>query len=615
MRDTMAYGGPDAANNYINKDKTLGLGHRRLSILDLSEAGTQPIRYKHWVIVYNGEIYNFKEIREELGKKGYIFATGTDTEMILKAYEAWGLDCVSRFKGMFAFAIWDESENMLLLCRDRIGVKPLYYYSKEGLFMFASELKAFHQHPDFNKTINHKSVSQFLQQGYIPSPQSIFKYVKKVQPGSWLRVDTDNKTSPSCYWDIGAIYNQSDINTNTEEEVIEELEPILKESFQYRMVSDVPVGMFLSGGIDSSLVSAILQKQSNTQLKTFTIGFDNKKYNEAIHAQKIAQHIGTDHTELYCQESDFEKLIPLLPDLYDEPLGAGSAIPTYLVSQLAKEQVKVSLSADGGDEIFGGYTKYEFAKNVYSKLEKTPRLFKSISHHMMGYISPEFVDKRLSKLPFISNYTNIGTKYSKLRNALQATSLSEFYNQSSSIISQKELLNLIPPWNEKRNPSLDYHKDRVLSILGIYDMTSFLEGEVMVKVDRATMNVALEGREPFLDQHIIEYGLTLPDHLKIKGNTTKYILRQILYKHVPKELIERPKQGFDIPMRQWTFGFLKDEILSLAEDDGFIVEFGFYSNQLKNIIHSYYDKSATTDPHFIWYLFVLYKWYLRWIRC
>ena len=548
----MSHGGPDAANIYINEQGNLGLGHRRLSILDLSDAGNQPMRYKHWILIFNGEIYNFKEIRKELEDIGYSFETGTDTEMLLKAHEHWGRDCIKKFRGMFAFAIWDEQQRELILCRDRVGVKPLYYYSKDNLFLFTSELKAFHEHDRFDKTINQAAVSLYLQQGYIQSPHSIFKYVKKVMPGSYLILNGDNTITEEKYWSVEEKYETSGVNTKSEAEVIEELEPILKESFLYRMVADVPVGMFLSGGIDSSLVTSMIQKHSNAQVKTFTIGFSNPKYNEAKHAKSVAQHIGTDHSEYCCSEDDFTRLIPRLPDYYDEPLGAGSSIPTYLVSTLAKEKVKVSLSADGGDEIFGGYTKYQIAKSMYAKISELPYIAKLLGKTAMRPFSPEFVERNLSSMPGLRNYTNLGTKFFKFKNAFGATSLDDFFHASSSYITKSYLEKLHTHDAERFRTDAKLVGEKTIGYLGMIDVQTFMEGEVLPKVDRATMRVALEGREPFLDQNIIEYGLGLPDSLKIRGDITKYVLRKILYKYVPKELIERPKQGFDIPMRNWT---------------------------------------------------------------
>ena len=489
MRDTMSHGGPDAANVYINTDETVGLGHRRLSILDLSEAGNQPMYYKHWVVVFNGEIYNFMEIRNELENLGISFSTGTDTEMLIKAFEVWGYDAVKKFRGMFAFAIWDENEKKLILCRDRVGVKPLYYYKKDDLFFFASELKAFHQHPEFDKTIDFEALSLYLQQGYIHSPLSIFKYVKKVEAGSFLTIDQANNLSSKKYWDAEKEYSSNKITTSLED-TTERLEEILKESFQYRMVADVPVGMFLSGGIDSSLVTALLQKQSNQQLKTFTIGFKDEKFNEANHAQKVAQHIGTDHTELYCGEEDFKEIIPRFCEIYCEPFGDSSGIPTYLVSQLAKERVKVSLSADGGDEIFGGYSKYKATKDIYSKLKGVPTPIKKIVSKTLQPISPETIEKYGSKLPYFKNFTNVGVKFHKAKNAIASNSLLSQFNAASTFLSRDGLEEIFPVFKERFSTQADFNDENILPFLGLIDIKTYLEGDIMTKVDRATMQVA-----------------------------------------------------------------------------------------------------------------------------
>ncbi|MEL6944065.1 MAG: asparagine synthase (glutamine-hydrolyzing), partial [Bacteroidota bacterium] len=352
MRDTMTYGGPDDAGIFV--DQNVALGHRRLSILDLSSAGHQPMLWQNYAIVYNGEIYNFKEIRAALEKQGYHFETNTDTEVILKGFHYWGKEVVKRFRGMFAFAIWDKVERKLLLCRDRVGVKPLYWYWKDGLFLFASELKAFHEHPDFDKSLNHDAIALYLQQGYIHAPHSVFQYAHKLKGGQFLEIDDHQEIKISTYWDAEELYKNSMVDIRPEEKIEEELEQLLAESFQLRMVADVPVGMFLSGGIDSSLVTSMIQHHSNQQVKTFTIGFHDQERNEAHHAKEVAEHIGTDHTELYCTEKDFLEILPAFNTFYDEPFGDSSGIPTYLVSKLAREQVTVSLSADGGDELFGG---------------------------------------------------------------------------------------------------------------------------------------------------------------------------------------------------------------------------------------------------------------------
>jgi asparagine synthase (glutamine-hydrolysing) len=611
MRDALSYGGPDAAGIYT--EGGMALGHRRLSILDLSEAGTQPIQWEHYTIIYNGEIYNFQEIRQQLEQLGYSFSTSTDTEVILKGFHEWGYEVVKKFRGMFAFALWDKKEQKLRLCRDRVGVKPLYWYLKEGLFMFASELKSFHTHPDFDKTINKEAVSLFLQQGYIQSPFCIYQYAQKVEPGTWLEIDAAKNIKTIRYWHVEDYYSTG-LNgvSKNENALVEELEPLLSESFQLRMVADVPVGMFLSGGIDSSLVTALLQKQSNKQLKTFTIGFQDENLNEAEFAKQVAQHIGTDHTEMYCTEKDFMDILPQLPQFYDEPFGDSSGIPTYMVSKLAREQVTVSLSADGGDEIFGGYTKYEMTQKIFQKVHAYPKFIRNGISAIANPIDPILLETYGQKLPFLKNYTGIANKFHKLKNALSSDTLTDFFNQSSVYFNKVEQQAIYPHFKNRFSTNKSPIEGRTIGFLSLIDIQTYLEGDIMTKVDRATMQVALEGREPFLDHKVIEFGLKLPDNMKIQGKSTKHLLRQILYKHVPKELIERPKQGFAVPIEGWLRSYLKDELIALAQDKKFLSAFDLNSTNLSTFVRHFIDKTQYINPHSVWFIYVLYKWYEKW---
>jgi len=613
MRDTLNYGGPDAANLYFNETQTVALGHRRLSILDLSDAGIQPMHWQDWVICYNGETYNFEEVRQKLPE--YTFTTGTDTEVIIKAYDKWGYDAIQHFRGMFAFALYNKKTEKLILCRDRVGVKPLYWYQKDGLFMFASELKAFHEHPNFDKSINQEAVSLFLQQGYIPAPHCIFKYAHKLEAGHFLEIDENQQVKKIKYWDVKEKLQNSTIDNRKEPAITEELESILKESFKLRMVADVPVGMFLSGGIDSSLVTALLQNQYNHSLKTFTIGFEDKKRNEAEYAKKIAQHLGTDHTELYCTEQDAINIIPQLADIYDEPFGDSSGIPTYLVSKLAREQVTVSLSADGGDELFGGYTKYEFAQKYHHQIGKLPSAFRKGLAYIANQVSPNNVEKYGSKLPFLRNYRDLNNKVAKFQNALSANSLVDFFNISSTYLSPQQLkqYHSISKSRYLQN-GLSPKENGLLSFLGMIDIKTYLEGDIMTKVDRATMQVALEGREPFLDHKIIEFSQTVPDYLKIKDGKAKHILRSILYKYIPKELIERPKMGFSIPIKDWLLNLLSDELKSIQQDLTFFETFQLNETTIKQTIDQFLTQKEYVNPHLIWFIFVLHQWHKRWIR-
>jgi asparagine synthase (glutamine-hydrolysing) len=612
MRDSLHYGGPDSADSYRAPDTELYLGHRRLSIIDLSEAGRQPMRLGHQLVVFNGEIYNYAEIAAELTKLGHRFNSHSDTEVLLHAFEQWGKEAVQRFRGMFAFALYNEKTKKLLLCRDRLGVKPLYWYYKEGLFMFASELKAFHEHPHFDKSICPYAVSLYLQQGYIPAPDCIYNFAHKLDPGSFLEIDGNGNFSPSSYWDVQEVYRKAEIPQASEAELTDHLEALLRDSFQLRMVADVPVGMFLSGGVDSSTVVALLQQQSGSKLKTFTIGFEHPEYNEAEHAKAIAKHLGTEHHELYCKESDFEAVLELLPEIYDEPLGDSSGIPTYLVAQMAKKEVKVSLSADGGDELFGGYTKYEVTQNFYPKIKKIPGFMRSIAAFMAAGVDPLWLERNAPRLPIIKQYKNISNKFPKFINALKAKDLLDFFNRSSSHISKEELKKLYPQWISRFDAAFSPDPKRIVSYLGMIDVLTYLEGDIMTKVDRATMRTALEGREPLLDHKIVEFALGLPDDLKIKGNSTKYLLRQVLYRHVPKEMIERPKQGFSIPVQQWLLGSLRGELEKMALDKDFISRFHLEETELKKIIGGFLSQKRFVNPHFVWFLYVLYKWGQRW---
>ncbi len=614
MRDTLQHGGPDSGGNYIDPKQALGLGHRRLSILDLSAAGNQPMLWQEYVLVFNGEIYNFEAIKKELEQLGHQFESHSDTEVILKAFRQWGKAMIERFRGMFAFVIWNKNTQQLTICRDRVGVKPLFWYWHEGLFMFASELKAFHQHPKFDNSISQKAVSLYLQQGYIPYPHCIFERVHKLEAGAFLELDNQQTPQIHKYWDIQKIYKNTPVSTASEGELLEQMEQVLTESFELRMVSDVPVGAFLSGGIDSSTVVALLQKQKNRQLKTFTIGFEDKEYNEAQHAKAVAQHLETDHHEWYCTEADFEKVIPLLPELYDEPFGDSSAIPTYLVAQMAKKEVKVSLSADGGDEIFGGYTKYEVTQNFYPKISKIPYWIRQGMKGVGQLIDPLWLEQHNHKIPVLKNYKNISNKFPKLLHALGAKDTLQFFNQSSTYISPQEQKKLYPFYENRYHTDLSVRNQNLVSYLGMVDIDTYLEGDIMTKVDRATMHNALEGRDPFLDHKIIEFGMQLPDNMKIRGGETKYLLRQLLFKHVPRELIERPKQGFSIPIQKWLLGSLKEPLLAIAADGDFIKKIGLDATALQVTIQNFVQQRKYINPHFIWFLYSLHQWYLRWVK-
>jgi len=566
MRDTLSHRGPDDSGLFIDYENNIGLGHRRLSIIDLSPSGRQPMSSsdENLQIVFNGEIYNFMELRKELEKKGHCFKTNTDTEVILKSYEHWGKKAVEKFRGMFAFAIFDRSARRIILCRDRAGVKPLYYYFDKNLFIFGSELKAIIAHPRVKKEINFDSLALFLKFGHVPGYFSIFKNINKLEAGFLLEIDNNKKITKEKYWDVEDFYlaGLEDIKNGkkfNEKQVEEELEKILIDSFKLRLVSDVPVGIFLSGGIDSSLVTALLSKSTDYPLKTFTIGFLEKGYDEAGYARKIAKHFKTEHHEMFCSAKEAIDVIVKIPEIYDEPFGDDSAIPTYLVSKFAKNYVKVALSADGGDELFCGYKHYRQVSDIFTKLNSVPDFLSPLIAFSFKPLKSHACAKLLSA---ITGHNNIQKKAGKLEKIF---SKKNSLGQVLEIIESewldgeiKEMLSVDFSFPEtsfmdtKRIKNLD-----PISQMQAMDFKNSLCSGILNKLDKSTMAVGLEGRDPFLDNNIIEYAAKLPLEYKLRKGQTKYILKKILKKHLPQELFLRPKTGFIPPSGVWFKNELK----------------------------------------------------------
>lgn len=600
MRDTMITGGPDDAGYYLDSQHNLAFGHRRLSIIDLSQSGHQPMidTDTQRVIIFNGEIYNFKEIQKELEQFGYIFRSTSDTEVILKAYDKWGIHCVNKFRGMWAFAIWDKLKEQLILCRDRVGVKPLYYYYCNGLFMFASELKAFYKYPKFQKNINLDALSLYFQYGYIPAPYSIFNNTKKLEPGCYLTITSNGQIQTSYYWNMEDYYikganeyahwlKQGLARTQ------DDLEQVLIDSFKLRLVSDVPVGIFLSGGIDSSLVTAILQKQVNYKLKTFTIGFQDKRFNEANYAKQVAEYIGTEHHELYCTPRDLTDLIDTMAYAYDEPFGDSSAIPTLLLSKFASKHVKVALSADGGDEQFFGYNAY----SQYLSILKFKSLFASI-----GQIS------KYNGLVSILNMLCREHRVQKILKILNTISLIDVYSLLGQYFLDADVDKLLLNENHVVNHSITYNstidiKNQVM----LKDIKTYLPDDILVKTDRASMAFGLESREPLLDNKILEYSAQLPFNYKYKNNCKKYILKNILYKYIPKALVNRPKTGFGVPIETWFKEDLKPLLLEYLNPNHISKEKVLNSNYIEFLTNQYYNGNLTNFNK-LWLIFSFEKW-------
>lgn len=547
MCETLKHRGPDDQGTYINPSQKVGLAQQRLSIIDLSMAGHQPMEREGLYVTYNGEIYNFAEIKKELESLGAKFSSHSDTEVLLLAYKRWGKEAVQKFRGMFAFAIWNAETEELVLCRDRAGVKPLYYYHDDSLFLFASEAKAIMAHPSAKRDVDYDALASFFRFGYVPSPQSIWKNVHKLEPGHFLTVAKDGTLSKERYWNIRD-HVAPQASALDEKSILAETESILSEAFKLRMVADVPVGVFLSGGIDSSLLTALLSKDADRPLETFTIGFDEDGYDEAPFAREIAKHLGTNHHELYVTPKRAQELIRKIPDLYDEPFGDFSAIPTFLVSEFARSNVKVALSADGGDELFCGYgNKYPGVEETYRKYAALPR----IAGGAARLLSKTSEDAR--RIQLLAAQNNIAATYAVLQ---------------KKSFSDAEVLRLLKGKADPKFSSVHWnhfegmeHAD-LITQLGMFDFETHMTDDILAKVDRASMAVGLESREPFLDQRIVEHAVSLPTALKRKNGQDKYLLKQILYSYVPQSLVDRPKQGFGMPISEW----LKRDLSSLLDE-------------------------------------------------
>ena len=612
MTDSLILRGPDDSGYKFHekKDYNIGLGHRRLSILDLSSQGHQPMIYEKISIVYNGEVYNFKELKEELIKLNYKFKSNTDTEVILKAYHKWGVDFVNKINGMFIITLYDENINKVFIFRDRAGVKPLYWYWKDDLFLFSSELKSFHKNENFQKKINFNSLGEFLQYGYIMEPNCIFDYTYKLKSGHYIEFDlAQKKIDIKKYWSI----HELDSNPKrklSKKEFLKELNDLLISSFKYRMISDVPVGVFLSGGYDSSILTAILQKYTNMKIKTYTIGFHEKGFDEAPYAREVAKHLKTEHTEYYCSQKEAFDIIPDLPLIYDEPFGDVSAIPTILVSKLAKKDVSVVLSADGGDEIFGGYKKYITTINTYKKIKSVPLFLRKSLNKILSRID-------INKIPYFKNLSNIESKFDKVKELLMADDIidvmkilsqpSSFNQVKKFLISEiKENKNNFSYINDKNIVKSDI--DKLLNV----DFDTYMKDDVLVKVDRATMSQSIEGREPLMDYRIIEFMASVDVNFKIHNGELKWALKELTHNLLPKEIMDRPKMGFGVPIMEWFRDDLKIYFDKYISKELLSKQNIFNIDEVISLKESYL-RGNKENVNKLWYILMFQMWYEKWV--
>jgi len=612
MINSMQHRGPDGYGTQIfnSPSAKIGLGHRRLSIIDVTDAGKQPMSYKHLHITFNGEMYNYMEVKNTLIDLGHHFKTHSDTEVILHAFEEWGVSCLQQFVGMFAFVLYNENDKNVFCARDRAGVKPLFIYQTEDLFLFSSELKAFHTHQGFKKEINMDAVAAFMQYGNVPHPYCIFKNCRKLEAGNFLVFNlATKKTEHKKYWNVYDAYNKPKLSIDFAEAKAQ-TKAILTKAFEYRMVADVPVGVFLSGGYDSACVTSILQSNTSKKIKTFTIGVPDAGLNEAPYAKDVANHLGTDHTELYCSEKEMLALINTLPLHYDEPFGDSSAIPTMLVSKMAREKVTVALSADAGDEIFAGYNRYDFLMKYRQRIQKIPGFARRSISGLMNTVPS-------SKIPVLKNKYNFHNRYEKLKGIMKDPSAQRIMLSLSEQYTSDQLNDLM---EAKYSPietgylSREMQKEfyTPLSYMMAIDYQTYLLDDILQKVDRATMSASLEGREPFLDQHIIEWAAQLPDDYKYHNGIKKYILKEIVHDYIPKELMERPKMGFAIPIKNWLANELKDHLEEYL-DEKLLKEQGIFNvGFVTKLKHDFLAGKKEYELK-IWYLLMFQMWYKKWM--
>ncbi len=565
MADTLERRGPDDRGVWADERFGLALGHRRLAVVDLSATGHQPMvsASGRYVMVFNGEIYNHLVLRDALGELSW--RGRSDTETLLAAITVWGLKAtLEKVVGMFALALWDSEIGELCLARDRMGEKPLYYGWQGGTFLFGSELKALRRHPEFAGEIDRAAVSLLLRHGYIPAPYSIYKGIRKLMPGTILRLSatanpgTEPEQEP--YWSLGAVVAKGRDNPfrGDERDAVAQLEGILSEAIGLQMIADVPLGAFLSGGIDSSTVVALMQAQSSRPVRTFTIGFEEQAYNEAKHAERVARHLGTDHTELYLSPGDLMDVIPRLTSMFDEPFGDSSAIPTFLVSRLARQHVTVALSGDGGDELFCGYTRYPRVVRQWKMANRVPAPWRRTIGCLLEHLSPD---------------TRRGTAITE---ALRAATDTEFYRVMTSQWQRPS--DIVKSSTEPHLPALleaadvtDGSFERMMFL----DSLTYLPDDILTKVDRVAMATSLETRVPLLDHRVVEFAWSLPQDTKIRDGEAKWVLRRVLEKYLPRTLSERPKMGFGVPIDSWLRGPLRDWAEDLLDEQR-LTQQGFF---------------------------------------
>ncbi|KMN81938.1 MULTISPECIES: asparagine synthase (glutamine-hydrolyzing) [Chromobacterium] len=615
MLDKISHRGPDAEKIWSDNDVNLHFGHRRLSIFDLSDSGSQPMMSQccRYVVSYNGEIYNFEELRKELNQiNGFMnWRGGSDTEVLVECLSNYGvMETIARITGMFSIAIYDRQEKCVYLVRDRMGEKPLYYGVINGRFVFASELKAIAQCYGEYLNLDLDSTSSYMSFGYVGGGRSIYKEIKKLPPSSYIKLNLESSVLSEVekYWNIAHYFEKEDQPSNEigVSQLIAKLDDALNTVIRRQAMADVPLGAFLSGGVDSSLVSAIMQSQSHQPIKTFTIGFDEDTYNEAPYAKAVAEHLGTDHTELFVRASDALKLVEELPSIYDEPFADSSQIPTLLVSRMTKQYVTVALSGDGGDELFSGYPRYQLCEKLWQKLSKTPYWVKSSTSAISSSLSPLNWDKLLKLVPRSLRSDFTGRRIYGISDFSKSVSLEDLYLKLMTRWKHEDHLVL---GSQTTGNFVDgFHRDLSnINQMRLWDIQNYLPDDLLVKVDRASMCASLEIRAPLLDHKIAEFAVSLPRDILLKNGNGKWILRALLDKYVPRELIERPKKGFEVPLAKWLRSDLKkwaEEILDPIQikNEG-IFDYAKVRKVWDQHQSGHYDRSL-----YLWHVLMFQAW-------